>query len=81
MVGSILQNFTMKRALRRLNEFQTACKSILPKVDPLLVEDMILHQQRNPDELTVAGTQKMLRKISLQTQEWCHQYVSTGRIT
>ena len=76
MVGSILQNFTMK-VLRRLNEFQTACT--------LLVEDMILHQQRKPDEqlrvhrycfLTLGGTQKMLRKISLQTQEWCHQYVT-----
>jgi hypothetical protein len=33
---------------RKFEEFQTACKSALPKVDPLLVQDVIIHQQQNP---------------------------------
>jgi len=75
-----------KSSSRRLNEFQTARKMILPKVDPLLVADMILHQQQNPQEqlmytVKVLSDGSMLRKISLQIQERCHQYVSTGRIT
>ncbi|MGB6533725.1 MAG: hypothetical protein WA323_03085 [Candidatus Nitrosopolaris sp.] len=35
---------------RKFQEFQTTCKTILPKVDPLLVEDVILRQQQNPQE-------------------------------
>jgi hypothetical protein len=34
---------------RKFQEFRTACKTILPKVDPMLVEDVILRQQ-NPEE-------------------------------
>jgi len=33
---------------RKFEEFQTACKTIFPKVDPLLVQDIIIHQQQNP---------------------------------
>jgi nitrite reductase (NO-forming) len=46
----IAELYDEKSSSKRLNEFQTACKTILPKVDPLLVEDMILHQQRSPQE-------------------------------
>jgi hypothetical protein len=35
---------------KRTDGLQTAYKTILPKVDPLLIEDMILRQQRNPQE-------------------------------
>ncbi len=35
---------------RRFQEFRTACKTILPKVDPMLVEDVILRQKQNPHE-------------------------------
>jgi hypothetical protein len=35
---------------RKFQEFRTACKTILPKVDPMLVEDVILRQQQNPQE-------------------------------
>jgi len=46
----VAEFYDEKSSSKRLNEFQTTCKTILPKVDPLLVEDMILHQQRNPQE-------------------------------
>jgi hypothetical protein len=40
-----------KSSSTRPDEFQTACKTILPKVDPLLVENVILsQQQQNPQE-------------------------------
>jgi|GEM_PF-481733 len=35
-----------KSSSTRSDEFQTACKTIFPKVDPLLVENMILSQQQ-----------------------------------
>jgi hypothetical protein len=38
------------RTFQRLKGFQTACNTILPKVDPLLVEDVILRQQHIPQE-------------------------------
>ena len=46
----VAEFYDEKSSSKRLNEFQTACKTILPKVDPMLVADMILHQQRNPQE-------------------------------
>src|SRR5215831_20176757 len=39
-----------KSSSKRLSGFQTACKAILPKVDPMLVQDMALRQQQNPQE-------------------------------
>src|SRR5215472_17636840 len=39
----VAEFYDEKSSSKRLNEFQTACKTIMPKVDPLLVEDMILH--------------------------------------
>jgi len=35
---------------RRYQDFRTSCKTILPKVDPLLIEDIILRQQEEPQE-------------------------------
>jgi hypothetical protein len=35
---------------RKYHEFRTSCKTILPKVDPMLIEDVILRQQQNPRE-------------------------------
>ena len=35
---------------RKYQEFRTSCKTILPKVDPMLIEDVILRQQQNPRE-------------------------------
>jgi hypothetical protein len=37
---------------RKYQEFRTSCKTILPKVDPVL-EDVILRQQQNPREESV----------------------------
>lgn len=34
----------------KFQEFQIACKTILPKVDPVFVEDVILREQQNPKE-------------------------------
>ena len=34
----------------KFQEFQIACKTILPKVDPVFVEDVILREQQNPQE-------------------------------
>jgi hypothetical protein len=31
---------------RKYQEFRTSCKTILPKVDPVLIEDVILRQQQ-----------------------------------
>ena len=39
-----------KNFSKRLKGFRTACNTILPKVDPLLVEDVILRQQHIPQE-------------------------------
>ena len=39
-----------KSSSKRLSGFQTACKTVLPKVDPMLVQDMVLRQQQNPQE-------------------------------
>jgi hypothetical protein len=35
---------------RRFQDFRTSCKTVLPKVDPLLIEDVILRQQQNAQE-------------------------------
>ncbi|MGC2574330.1 MAG: hypothetical protein WA364_22675 [Candidatus Nitrosopolaris sp.] len=35
---------------RRYQDFRTSCKTVLPKVDPLLIEDIILRQQEEPQE-------------------------------
>lgn len=34
----------------KFQEFRIACKTILPKVDPVLLEDVILREQQNPQE-------------------------------
>jgi hypothetical protein len=34
---------------RKFEEFQKACKTILPGVNRHLIEDLILHQQQNPN--------------------------------
>ena len=34
---------------RKFEEFQMACKTILPGVNRHLIEDLILHQQENPN--------------------------------
>jgi hypothetical protein len=35
--------------IRKFEEFQMACKTILPGVDRRLIEDLILHQYENPN--------------------------------
>jgi hypothetical protein len=35
---------------RKYQEFQTACKTTLPKVDALLVEDLVTRQLQNPEK-------------------------------
>jgi hypothetical protein len=35
---------------RKYQEFQTACKTTLPKVDALLVEDLVIRQLQNPEK-------------------------------
>ena len=37
--------FNVEELRRRFQDFRTSCKTILPKVDPLLIEDVILRQQ------------------------------------
>jgi hypothetical protein len=74
---------------RKFQEFRTACKTILPKVDPMLVEDVILRQQQNPQEqlmytvevFTDGSSQKMLKRLYLQIQEWYQKYTTTVHIT
>jgi hypothetical protein len=39
-----------KSSSTRANEFQTAYKTILPKLDPVLVENVILSQLQSPQE-------------------------------
>jgi len=34
--------------IQKFEEFQQACKSVLPEVARRLIEDLILHQQENP---------------------------------
>jgi len=36
----------------KFQEFQIACKTILPKVDPVFVEDVILREQQKPPGAT-----------------------------
>ena len=36
--------------IKRITEFQTACKTTLPKVDALLIEDLVIHQLQNPEK-------------------------------
>ena len=35
---------------RKYQEFQTACKTTLPKVDALLIEDLVIRQLQNPEK-------------------------------
>jgi hypothetical protein len=35
---------------RKYQEFQTACKTTLPKVDSLLIEDLVIRQLQNPEK-------------------------------
>ena len=35
--------------IRKFEEYQKACKTILPGVNRHLIEDLILHQQENPN--------------------------------
>jgi len=39
----------IEELIRKFEEFQMACKTILPGVDRRLIEDLILHQQENPN--------------------------------
>jgi hypothetical protein len=39
----------MEDLIRKYEEFQKACKTILPRVNRHLIEDLILHQQENPN--------------------------------
>ena len=49
-----------KSSSTRPNEFQTACKTILPKVDPLLVENVILSQQQETPQEQLSATVEVL---------------------
>jgi hypothetical protein len=40
-----------KSSSKRADGLQTAYKTILPKLDPLLVEDVILNQQQNQEDV------------------------------
>jgi predicted alpha/beta-fold hydrolase len=40
-----------KSSSKRMDRLQTAYKTILPKLDPLLVEDVILNQQQNQEDV------------------------------
>jgi len=40
-----------KNSSKRMDGSQTAYKTILPKLDPLLVEDVILNQQQNQEDV------------------------------
>jgi hypothetical protein len=35
---------------RKYQEFQTACKTTLPKVDALLIQDLVIRQLQNPEK-------------------------------
>lgn len=35
---------------RKYQEFQTACKTTLPKVDILLIQDLVIRQLQNPEK-------------------------------
>ena len=39
----------IEELIRKFEEFQMACKTILPGVDRRLIEDLFLHQQENPN--------------------------------
>lgn len=45
----------------KYNEFQKACKTILPKVDRKLIEDLLFRQQKDPDrEMTPRYTLEVI---------------------
>jgi hypothetical protein len=54
----------------KYNEFQKACKTILPKVDRKLIEDFLFRQQKDPDpEMTPRYTLEVITKEGLDTQK------------
>jgi fructose 1,6-bisphosphatase len=54
----------------KYDEFQKACKTILPKVDRKLIQDFLFRQQEDPDaEMTPRYTLEVITKEGLDTQK------------
>jgi hypothetical protein len=52
----------------KYNEFQRACKAILPKIDRKLIEDFLYRQQEDPNDRPMFSIE-VTTKAGLDTQE------------
>jgi len=62
---------------QKFEEFEMACKTILPGVDRRLIEDLILHQQEDPIIEYITKLKPLLEKgqmsVKSKRQYWLKQ--------